>query len=207
MRVIREHQGKEGHQKAIQLEEIAYAKLMDTMIAEEVQAKINKNNQVTVDIIRLVYFSAKNYMSFSSHPRFIELFEATNVDMGKSCHTRKDAEKIAAFISDVIHSDFCNEFNREQTPVYLILDGSEDRNHNHEVVLVIQHLGIFLTFTSFKSTWVLYCIWCICYIRSNRFSEKQNNVHSNIKKVKLFKTKVLSSNIAGTVRIINERDK
>ena len=147
MSKIRDHVGLEGHQKAVQLEAIDYAKRMGSTISDEIQAKIKEDNMVTSDIIRVVYFGARNYMSFQSHPRLIQLIEALGHNMGKSCHNPGDALKIAGFISGEFHSDLCTSLKEEEGSVYLILDGSDDRNQNHEIVLLFQRLGIDFLFT------------------------------------------------------------
>ena len=141
MRTIREHTSTLSHRKALQIEAVHQRQTMNKVIAEDIQKQIDEDVKVNQDIVLLVYFCAKNYNSFQYFSRLVGLFEAVGVFMGVSCRTPDSAAKVSEIISDIILEDFTHDFNNNDGPVQLVLDGSETRNHRHGMVLLFQHLG------------------------------------------------------------------
>ena len=141
MRTIREHSTLLTHKKAVQIEAVHKKETMNKVIAEDIQKQIDEDVKINQDIVLLTYFCAKNYNSFQFFTRLVELFEAVGVFMGVSCRTPQSAAVVSGIISQIILEDFATEFNNNNGPVQLILDGSETRNHRHAMVLLFQHLG------------------------------------------------------------------
>ena len=141
MRTIWDHPATLSHQKALQLEAIEKNRLGKAVIAEDIKRKIDEENEVNEHIVLLTYFCARNYNSFQFFTRLVELFERVGVFMGSTCRDPKAAADVSVIIADIIKEDFVDEFNALDGPVQLILDGSEAKNHRHQVVLLFQHIG------------------------------------------------------------------
>ena len=141
MRTIRLHTSTLSHKKAVQVEAVKQKESMNKVIAEEIQIQIDEDIETNRDIVLLAYFCARNYNSFEYFTRLVELFEVVGVFMGVSCRTPESAARVSEIISDVILEDFAHDFNNNDGPVQLILDGSESRNRRHSMVLLFQHLG------------------------------------------------------------------
>ena len=123
---LRVHKSTLSHQKALELEEIYQASIIDTKLAREIESKIREPNKITARHFRLVYYGGQNYQSFSSHNRLVEVSESNGLDLGSGCRGERAATRIATFIANSLHDDFITSFKRSKSKVTMIADGSDD---------------------------------------------------------------------------------
>ena len=142
MNALRRHESLESHKLAMQLARIEWAEELGFVIARDVKNLEVEGNKITNRHIKLVFYAAKRYQSFNAHPALVELLE-TETEMGTGCRTPEAAKRMALFMSDLFKKDLFIIMRKSTSPIFLIVDGSEDLAQNHYFVVIFQWIGKF----------------------------------------------------------------
>lgn len=138
-RFIREHERRDSHIIAKQLDEISKSLKIDGVRAREIWDGID--DVETANQILSVYYDSKHYHSFEHHVPMLKLLKIFHVKVGEGCNTPEAAKRMNSFMSKYFLDEFIEDFKSSDGPAYLIIDGSDDKAGNHHQVLLFQYLG------------------------------------------------------------------
>ena len=141
MRILSRHESQVGHKKAVQMEEIENARTVEGKLADDIFNAAVTDDPATIRHHQLVMYEGKNYQSFNSHSRLVEVLEMLGVDMGKSCKNKHGAHRIAKFMSRFFHTDDLAQIKASRGPIFMVADGSEDISSRHYMVVLFQYIG------------------------------------------------------------------
>ena len=141
MRILNRHESQAGHTVALQMEEIDKAKTVEGKLADDVFNAAVADDPATIKHHQLVMYEGKNYQSFNSHSRLVEVLEMLGVNMGLSCKNKAAAHRIAKFMSRFLHTDDLAQIKASKGPIFMVADGSEDISSRHYMVVLFQYIG------------------------------------------------------------------